>query len=195
MTVCHHSQSILRSFLMLSRIMMQLLISRKTAIIFTWLFSFIRFVSCREEVRRAAYAGKCHYIYPITCIWFKWYLAPSAIFIAGVFAQFRVSLTSSEFSKSCWHWSPGLGIEHCFNALFWTSVGFQGKYNCLILILFQRKSPWIVRFRFPSGKTRRRNPASSLMLLTYLLQILVLRLGTPASLTTWVCTILAPANL
>ena len=48
--------------------------------------SFIHFLSCREEVRRAAYAGKCHYIYPITCIWFKWYLAPSAIFIAGVFA-------------------------------------------------------------------------------------------------------------
>ena len=37
-----------------------------------------------------------------------------------------------------------------------------------------------------------RNPA--LILLAHLLQILVLRLGTPASLTIWVCSILAPAS-
>ena len=37
-----------------------------------------------------------------------------------------------------------------------------------------------------------RNPA--LMLLAHLLQILVLRLGTPASLTIWVCSILAPVS-
>ena len=37
---------------------MQLLISRKAAIMHAWIFfSLIRFVSYREEVRRAAYAG------------------------------------------------------------------------------------------------------------------------------------------
>ena len=92
-----------------------------------YFLSFIRFVSCREEVRRAAYAGMPHQIFPITCIWFNDIRAPSAIIIAGVFAQFRVSWFSSEISKSHRHWSSGLAIEHCFNALFWTSVGTQAN--------------------------------------------------------------------
>ena len=127
MTVCYHSQSILRSFLILNRITMQQLISRKAAIIRTWIFFIIH--TLRVMQRGSSSCSLCRYAAPnlIICIWFNDFQAPSAIIIAGVFAQFRVSWFSSEISKSHRHWSSGLAIEHCFNALFWTSVGTQAS--------------------------------------------------------------------
>ena len=87
---------ILRSFLILNRITMQLLTSRKVVIIHTWIF-FIHTLCVMQ--RGSSSCSLCRYVPPnppdhLHLI--QWYPAPSAIFIAGVFAQFRVSWTASE---------------------------------------------------------------------------------------------------
>ena len=129
MTVCYHTQSILRSFLIvLNRITMQLLISRKAAMIRTWIF----FTHTRRVMQRGSSSGSlCRYLSPnlhYHLHLMQWYIAPSAIFIAGVFFSVsgRVHL---KLPKSRWHWSPGLAVEHCSNALFWTSVGTCTQAN------------------------------------------------------------------
>ena len=81
----------LRLFFILNRIMMQLLISRKTAIYIIIYFSLIFFVTCREELRRAAYAGMYVLLNPPNHLHLMISESvPTAIIIAGVFPCFNV---------------------------------------------------------------------------------------------------------
>ena len=65
----------------------------------------------------------------------KSFQSPSALMISDQLLRpslLRVCLLSLElpelhvkFPKSRWHGSHGMATEHCFNALFWTSVSTQ----------------------------------------------------------------------
>ena len=127
---------------MFNRITMQLLISRKAAIIQAWFFSSHWRLLCHAERKFVAQPMQV-WFYSSTQL-----PAPGLMIFSsfghcrGWWVYFKVTETVSENFKSHWHWSHRLAIEHCFSTLFWTSVSTQAKKRLLdVYIVFREDLP------------------------------------------------------